>query len=502
MAGPSTNTSCYPPAATSQLERLWASDDGFSEERCNRTRSDTTEQKLRADSDSRLLEHIRLDNERFANSPPDIDITPHPIFDRSNFVTNLPLDEVQEQLKPVLQLAMMYLAHARALEWFAHVRYARRVCKSFYQNWGLCVLQPPSSPITPSMISSVRQEILSLAGCVKLTFMGSSRPGSATQSSALCVYTVPELQVLLSLLLRETPLPPSRKVSDYAFAPCILLMADFFYALLQHRHGKWPHRKLRFLQLDMASTIVHEFAHAWVFYCHPRTSPQWEPLIFPDDLIAEAGVSWENFMFGARIHSTCRPEPMMRLVANDMVTLYREPRTAMCGFVRHVWIDQWFSSEPWAGGNFDRLHRAGTLYAPLASCDVSWFDVPRFCSTRKRGIILPYHRGLLACGPCCDDETCSAREPGNGVRWPEDPDVARQIYLIVLDREKEVAKQLSVDFKWERPAEYAGHVVAAKVLAEIVEKEAKALVLWTDPADLEEQLLSWFFAMLDFYDIR
>jgi hypothetical protein len=44
--------------------------------------------------------------------------------------------------------------------------------------------------------------------------------------------------------------------------------------------------------------------------------------------------------------------------------------------------------------------------------------------------------------------------------------------------------------KWERSAEYAGHVETAKVLAEIVEKEAKALVLWTDPADLEEQVFS------------
>jgi hypothetical protein len=234
---------------------------------------------------------------------------------------------------------MMYLADARALEWFAHVRYARRIRKGFYQNRGLYVLQPLSSPITHSMISSVRQEILSLAGCVKITFMGSSRPGRSTNSAALCVHTVPELQMLLSLLLHETPSPPSRKASDYAFAPCILLIADFFHALLQHRHGKWPHGKLRFLQFNMASTIVHEFAHAWVFYCHPRTSPQWEPLIFPTDLIAEAGVSWENFMVGARIHSICRPEPMMRLVANDMDTLYREPKIAMCGFVRHMWID-------------------------------------------------------------------------------------------------------------------------------------------------------------------
>jgi hypothetical protein len=123
---------------------------------------------------------------------------------------------------------MMYLADARALEWFAHVRYARRIRKGFYQNRGLYVLQPLSSPITHSMISSVRQEILSLAGCVKITFMGSSRPGRSTNSAALCVHTVPELQMLLSLLLHETPSPPSRKASDYAFAPCILLIADFF----------------------------------------------------------------------------------------------------------------------------------------------------------------------------------------------------------------------------------------------------------------------------------
>jgi hypothetical protein len=29
----------------------------------------------------------------------------------------------------------------------------------------------------------------------------------------------------------------------------------------------------------------------------------------------------------------------MRLVANDMDTPYREPKIAMCGFVRHMWID-------------------------------------------------------------------------------------------------------------------------------------------------------------------
>jgi hypothetical protein len=63
MAGPSANTSCYPPEVASQFERLWASEDILSGERCNQTRSDMTEQKLRADSDSRLLEHIRLDNE-------------------------------------------------------------------------------------------------------------------------------------------------------------------------------------------------------------------------------------------------------------------------------------------------------------------------------------------------------------------------------------------------------------------------------------------------------
>jgi hypothetical protein len=102
LAGPSfTNMSWYLSEVATQFERLWASDGHFSEVRLNQVRSSVTEQKAGAVSKSWLIRYIESDNKRLANSPPDIDIAPHPIFNKSNFVTNLLLDEVEEQLKPV-----------------------------------------------------------------------------------------------------------------------------------------------------------------------------------------------------------------------------------------------------------------------------------------------------------------------------------------------------------------------------------------------------------------
>jgi hypothetical protein len=94
--------------------------------------------------------------------------------------------------------------------------------------------------------------MLDMAGHVKLTFMGSALSGSQQAAAGFSVFTVAKLGISLSILLREPRASSSHKRADCTFAPCILLAAEYFYALLQHRHGKWPSGKMPNLQFDMA----------------------------------------------------------------------------------------------------------------------------------------------------------------------------------------------------------------------------------------------------------
>lgn len=47
----------------------------------------------------------------------------HPLFNMDNFITDLPMDEVREQMTLALTLASKSITNDRALEWFSRVRF-------------------------------------------------------------------------------------------------------------------------------------------------------------------------------------------------------------------------------------------------------------------------------------------------------------------------------------------------------------------------------------------
>jgi hypothetical protein len=435
----STNTSCYPPEVASLFERLWASDDIFSK-KIDEVRASMSKQRAQADASAKFLETIRADNERLAKAPPAISIAPHPIFDRAKFVTNLPTEEVEEQLTLVLQLATMFLTNARALEWFAHVRHASRVVKGELNGHELSVLEPPSTPITTSMINSVRQEIRDLAGRVKVTFLGSFPTTRGTV--AIFLPTVPEMYLYLSRMMQESLLRSSLSHLNDAFAPSIWLSWEFLASLLRHRHGKIPPSDICALQFFMSEAVLHEFAHAWVEYCHPQVS-RFEPLIFPGEILMEAGISWESFMFGARI---IRYETMFQhILASDIHTQYGEPRFSIHAIIPHKWLNRWFQQRTWTNGKFSRLHRAGKLLAPSPDRSVKHFHVWRYCNTQKSWFTCIYRAGKVADQPCCDNESYSTKEPGTTTMWPDDPAEVRRMYFEILEKDQELARAHGVD---------------------------------------------------------
>jgi hypothetical protein len=135
-----------------------------------------------------------FDRHTFLRNHPDgeddaFNVHVHPIFDTSNFMTKLPMDEIREVLLPALQLASMFISDAAALEWFVHVRYARWVDLED----GEAKLVRDSKTFTRAQTKTVQAELLRLAPRLRIFWFDGMYDAVPSEWSEFCGRAMPDL---------------------------------------------------------------------------------------------------------------------------------------------------------------------------------------------------------------------------------------------------------------------------------------------------------------------
>jgi hypothetical protein len=173
------------------FKRYWKSDSAFS------TFSEATKDKyLEQLSDAfgqsypttLLAEEPLLSDDFRADADLALDNDIHPLFRRANFITELPLQEVRDILNLAFQLASRFITDSHALEWFAHVRFARRAIGG---QPGM--LFPRAMPISSKDINFVKKELRDLVGEIPISFFSHTREHDAR---CTCVFRYEVLDLL------------------------------------------------------------------------------------------------------------------------------------------------------------------------------------------------------------------------------------------------------------------------------------------------------------------
>ena len=218
----------------------------------------------------------------------------HPLFQRDNF-DDCP-DRVYDQLLPGLQLATRFITSSKLLQYWITITLGERERKrdsgcGFYRERIL-----KHVPITPNNTAD---------------FIGASR----TWSKLFHIIFVPQLSLRgvhgpccgithpITDYNKMESLPYARSFEGLppsATRSSIKLHGDFYIAASKFAVIKYPNisHKLRFNFL-LAITVVHELAHALENVFKDIHCP--EEVYIGNNLISEAGSSWESSVFGGTI---------------------------------------------------------------------------------------------------------------------------------------------------------------------------------------------------------
>lgn len=364
------------------------------------------------------------------NAPADssdyLDNEIHPLFTADKWVmpnTPMPYD----QLRPTLQLASKLITHERALQWFAHVKHGHY----YTQGDAPPILLRNAGPLTEDMLEVAKLELLNLSNFLKLSWIGGAH-GKRIYGLYCC--DLDSVADVCSLpLIRYFGLPRAQ-------IPTIVISVKLLKKAPQHSRQGATLVAQRVAQFQLASTLVHELAHAFTCFCHGGRRDYKEPLVFPTEALPEAGYSFNNFIFGAVVQSIAEET----LFAADVASLYRKPRHVLITYVPQRWVHQWFLKSMWT--NFSDLHERGALFAPSAAKQVEHVNVRRLCSTKRRGNCQMLVKGVLYdTKPCCRELACSGNRLGVLERYPSNPVDFLQVYLEALKANEKTAKRLGVE---------------------------------------------------------
>jgi len=248
-------------------------------------------------------------------------------------------------LRPAYQLATHFLTNEHALKWFTHVALSELHKQG--DSPGLLIRQ---QPITPAAIQSTRLKIAALPGRVFLTFhskyltLGGDVETPLEQTGGRIWAMLKQLAITTntSVGLRESDEPV-----NFEFHAFINVNIAFLHIALRHPYNPQDNEEaLRAFQFAFATNLVHEFAHAWMYYCHRRSPGSSEPRAFPTDALPEAGFSWTDFVRGGSVHPTCTPR-METLTCQDFHDRFHQPALPLTSRVYPAWTEQWFQRRTW-----------------------------------------------------------------------------------------------------------------------------------------------------------
>lgn len=212
-----------------------------------------------------------------AAAPEWLDNQVHPMFELSKWITELPMHEVEAQLLPAFRLATKILTNDKALEWFAHVRFVTPV----KHVSGMRQLIREAEPVTQAMLDVIKAQILDLADKTQFTRIAGKQEGlkKGVSSAGETCHTIVRATMVLNgtnefklLRLIGQTLP---------FMATTFINVRFFYVEMRQKYQGGTRAAQHVFQLHFARLLVHEFAHAWLGFCHPWTMSSMEPLILP-----------------------------------------------------------------------------------------------------------------------------------------------------------------------------------------------------------------------------
>ncbi|KAF2032502.1 hypothetical protein EK21DRAFT_109881 [Setomelanomma holmii] len=414
------------------FEQHWATNEEFSEAKLQALREESRLAEEQSHPVTEMFEKYIVDHSSLTDPTLDLDNEIHPLFLKENWVTNLPMDEIRAQLEPAFCLAAEFLTDDRALYWFAHVRFSLWLPSSNETVLPAMLLQA-AGPITKEMLDTVKFELEALAGHVKYTWASF---GDERRVLGLAATTVASTTAILKRVPIEEVVPlEEHEGSRFTWRPQIFISVELFHAAMWAQYHNASPITRKTLQLSLARVVLHEFAHTWTAFCHPRTIAHDEPLAFPTDAIAEAGFSWENFIFGACLEED---RPRVGLMSRTFASKFRSPRHHLYAYVPHAWINKWFLKSTW--DNFAHLHERGEMYAPSPERQVSHLITFHFCKKLKKLVKFPLIDGQDEGCPACESYMTRRRQ------WSSNPYDFLQQYLAKTDKERKIADRMGMEY--------------------------------------------------------
>ncbi|MCJ1240606.1 hypothetical protein MMC14_008610 [Varicellaria rhodocarpa] len=218
----------------------------------------------------------------------------HPLFQRDNF-DDCP-DRVYDQLIPGLQLATRFITSSELLQYWITTTLGERKRKrdssgGFYRERIM-----EEVPITPKNTADFIEASRTWSKLVHVIFVPQLSVRGVHGPCCGITHPIVDYNKMESLPYSRSfeGLPPSATRSS------IKLHGDFYIAASKFAVIKHPNisHKMRFNFL-LAITVVHELAHALENVFKDIHCP--EEVYMGNNLVSEAGSSWENSVFGGTI---------------------------------------------------------------------------------------------------------------------------------------------------------------------------------------------------------
>jgi hypothetical protein len=341
----------------------------------------------------------------------------HDVFARKNFDNTLAYaDEAYEAIKPALRLATKLIQCPELTSWWIHIRLGKLRKDGPTGRWYLEETLEENDPMIAQHVLAETWQRLSNTTTIYWF------PQDEQMYEKTVVFGINSPCILRALCLFD---PVAGKHCHHPeLCPLVQhigLNTCYLYALLspEARKGRTPCEEMR-LQFLITKVLVHEIAHGTA-----RLNREYrgEPFAFLNDLMPEMCVSWELYVFGAKINVTSNEE---WLTTGRIGPLFSQfPPTgmsypALIAPVSMVWIQEWFRKDTWEV--FRTVKDYGLLDLPLACGQPAPFLASRYLGKNRGWDLMIYekseHSENYVVG--LEGVSWSGNYVGlEGVSWPE-----------------------------------------------------------------------------------
>ncbi|KAF2871469.1 hypothetical protein BDV95DRAFT_494254 [Massariosphaeria phaeospora] len=309
-----------------------------------------------------LGKHGYLDDQSSPEAGALLDNEIHPIFEFSNWVGPKNLYEFFGSVEPALRLATLWLEIPTFLKWWVDLYHGRPA----FDEKGRVFIRCDDDELPENAFEMVVDELRKLAGKITFSFLSKDQMDGA---EGVCFSDLrPMVHKMQDSLQDRTFWYNSW---DNTNEPTIALKVSYIDDMIETTHTSAQfilQRHFRF-----ATLILHELSHVCTSLWQPETSKWQEPIVQKDDLLPESGLSWERYIFGARVLFQ-ETTGVMYCTEFDHVYPTDTSRSLLLYTIVSIeWIHQWFLKDTW-------LHIPEVreqLYAPSIRRQKALFSIQR-----------------------------------------------------------------------------------------------------------------------------